>query len=53
MGRVVGKSMEPTLADGWSVLVNREQTERRHGRVFVIRAGEDELIMREALAAME
>ncbi len=50
MGRVVGKSMEATLADGWSVLVNREQTERRHGTVFVIRAGEDELIMREALA---
>ena len=46
---VAGKSMEPTLPDGCSVLINREQRERRRGRVFVIRVREDELIVRGAL----
>ena len=43
--RVVGESMEPTLPDGCSILVNHESRERHHGKVFVIRRG-DELIVK-------
>ncbi len=48
---VRGESMEPTLWEGASILVNRGQTEWRRGRIFVFRtsdglvvkrAGEDE-----------
>ena len=47
--RVAGEAMEPTLPDGCSILVNRKQKERGHGRVFVIRVSEDEPIVRRAL----
>ena len=47
--RVAGEAMEPALPDGCSILVNREQPERRHGKVFVVRVGEDERIVRRAL----
>ena len=47
--RVIGESMEPTLPDGCSILVNREQRQRRHGRIFVIRVGNDELIVKRTL----
>ena len=46
--RVLGESMEPTLPDGCSILVNHEGRERRHGKVFVIRRG-DELIVKRTL----
>ena len=46
--RVVGESMEPTLPDGCSILVNHEVTERDDGKIFVIRAG-DELIVKRTL----
>ena len=46
--RVVGESMEPTLPDGCSILVNHEVTEPELGKVFVIRAGH-ELIVRRTL----
>ena len=49
MIRVAGEAMEPTLPDGCSILVNRKEKERGHGRVFVIRVNEDELIVRRAL----
>lgn len=45
---VVGESMEPTLPDGCSILVNRESTKLEDGKVFVIRSG-DELLVRRAL----
>ena len=51
--RVAGESMEPTLPDECSVLINREPSERRHGRVFVIRVGEDEIIVRRTLGHPE
>ena len=45
--RVAGESMEPTLADGCAVLVNRASRRRRDNRIFVIRV-EDELIVKRA-----
>ena len=46
--RVVGESMEPTLPDGCSILVNHEVSEPEDGKIFVIRAG-DELIVKRTL----
>ena len=46
--RVVGESMEPTLRDGCSILVNHERKKRVDGRIFVVRT-EDELIVKRAL----
>ena len=34
---VRGESMEPTLPDGCSILVNRSHLRRREGRLFVVR----------------
>ena len=46
--RVAGESMEPTLPDGCSILVNREGTEQEDGKIFVIRTG-NELIVKRTL----
>ena len=46
--RVAGESMEPTLPDGCSILVNQEGTEQEDGKIFVIRTG-DELIVKRTL----
>ena len=46
--RVVDESMEPTLPDGCSILVNRDNSELEEGQVYVIRSG-DELLVRRAL----
>ena len=46
--RVIGESMEPTLPDGCSVLVNNEVTMPKDGKIFVIRTL-DELIVKRAL----
>ena len=35
--RVQGESMEPTIAAGSSILVDRSRTQRRNGRIFVVR----------------
>ena len=45
--RVAGESMEPTLADGCTILVNRASRRRRDNRIFVIRV-DDELIVKRA-----
>ena len=45
--RVTGESMEPTLADGCAILVNRTSRRRRDNRIFVIRI-DDELIVKRA-----
>ena len=45
---VVGESMKPTLPDGCSILVNRENRNLEEGKVYVIRSG-DELLVRRAL----
>ncbi|MCY4635005.1 MAG: LexA family transcriptional regulator [Acidobacteria bacterium] len=45
---VVGESMKPTLPDGCSILVNRENRDLEDGKVYVIRSG-DELLVRRAL----
>jgi len=44
---VTGESMEPTLPDGCSILVDRARTRRRRGRVYVLRTG-DGLIAKRA-----
>ena len=44
--RVVGESMEPTLPDGCSILVNRAQRRRRLNRIFVVRTHEGLLVKR-------
>lgn len=45
--RVTGDSMEPTLPNGCMVLVNLHATQRKDGKVFVIRQ-DDELIIKRA-----
>ena len=45
--RVAGESMEPTLADGCAILVNRANRRRRDNRIFVVRI-DDELIVKRA-----
>ena len=42
---VIGESMEPTLPDGTSILVNMGQQEPRDGKIFVIRI-EDEIVVK-------
>ena len=44
--RVRGESMEPTLADGCSILVDRARTRRRDGGIFVIDTGEGLIVKR-------
>ena len=43
--KVIGESMEPTLPDGSSILVNMGQQEPRDGRIFVVRI-EDEIVVK-------
>ena len=43
--KVIGESMEPTLPDGASILVDMGQQEPRDGRIFVIRI-EDEIVVK-------
>ena len=43
---VVGESMEPTLADGCSILVNHASRRRRLGRIYVLRTGEGLVVKR-------
>ena len=45
--RVMGDSMEPTLVDGASILVNLARQRRREGRIYVVRT-EDGLIVKRA-----
>ncbi len=45
--RVLGESMEPTLVDGCSILVNQASRRRRVGRIFVVRT-EDGLVVKRA-----
>ena len=42
---VTGKSMEPTLPDGASILVDRGQQEARERRIFVVRI-EGEIVIK-------
>ncbi len=44
---VMGESMEPTLVDGASILVNLARQRRRDGRIYVVRT-EDGLIVKRA-----
>ena len=44
--RVQGESMEPTLPDKASILVDLARNERRNGKIFVIRRGEDLIVKR-------
>ena len=44
--RVTGASMEPTLPDGCTILVNLHSTERRHGSIFVVRRDGELVIKR-------
>jgi len=44
--RVYGKSMEPTLVEGSSILVNRASRERKHDRIFVVRTEEGPRVKR-------
>ena len=46
---VVGESMEPTITDGASILIDLQSRLRRNGRIYVIRIGNDELIMKRAV----
>ena len=43
---VTGDSMEPTLPDGSSILVDRSSTELREGRVFVLRTADGLVVKR-------
>ena len=45
--QVLGESMEPTLVDGCSILVNQASRRRRVGRIFVVRT-EDGLVVKRA-----
>ena len=45
--QVLGESMEPTLVDGCSILVNQVSRRRRFGRIFVVRT-EDGLVVKRA-----
>ena len=44
--RAVGDSMQPTLPDGCSILVNRASRRRRMERVYVLRTGEGLVVKR-------
>ena len=43
---VLGDSMEPTLLDRSSILVDTSQRQRRPGGIFVVRAGDDLVVKR-------
>ena len=45
--QVLGESMEPTLMDGCSILVNQASRRRRAGHIFVVRT-EDGLVVKRA-----
>ena len=45
--QVLGESMEPTLVDGCSILVNQSSRRRRVGRIFVVRT-DDGLVVKRA-----
>ena len=45
---VAGRSMEPTLVDGSSILVNHASRTLRNGRIFVVRTG-DGLVVKRAV----
>ncbi len=45
--QVLGESMEPTLIDGCSILVNQSSRRRRVGRIFVVRT-DDGLVVKRA-----
>ena len=44
--RIRGKSMEPILPAGCSILVDRGRRRRRTGRIFVVRTGESVVVKR-------
>ena len=44
--RVQGEAMEPTIAAGNSILVDRSRTRRRDGQIFVLRTGEGMVVKR-------
>ena len=44
--RVSGESMDPTLPDGCSILVDRSRRRRRHGRIYVARTDEGVVVKR-------
>ena len=44
--RVFGESMEPTLPDGCSILVDRSRRRQRHNRVYVARTDEGVVVKR-------
>ena len=44
--RVSGESMDPTLPDGCSILVDRSRRRRRHGRIYVARTDEGGVVKR-------
>ena len=46
--KVIGESMEPTLPEGSSILIDMGQQEPRDGRIFVIRI-EDEIVVKRAI----
>ena len=43
---VIGESMEPTLADGCSILVNHASRRRHLGHIYVVRTGEGLVVNR-------
>ena len=44
--RVSGESMEPTLPEGCSILVDRQRRRRRHDRIYVARTDEGVVVKR-------
>ena len=50
--RVVGESMEPTLPDGSALLINLDSKNRKDGKIFVIRIG-DELVVKRTVMDRE
>ena len=43
---VIGGSMEPTLPEGWVILLDRNQRRRREGRIFVLRTADGLVVKR-------
>lgn len=41
--------MEPTLRDGCWILINQEKREPEHGKIFVIRTEDDEVIVKRTI----
>ena len=48
--RVSGESMEPTLPEGCSILVDRARRRRRHDRIYVIRTDHGIVVKRSGRA---